>query len=89
MKVAAFVLASLSCALSFQSFPKQVTPLKSNIFMAPSQPPTTPTPDPNQPPKREPTPIPLPTVGLGKDQVLFFNLYIITQLIMFIRRSLM
>ena len=25
--------------------------------------------EPNQPPKREPTPIPLPTVGLGKDQV--------------------
>jgi len=42
--------------------------------MAPTTPPQAPPADPNQPPKRETTPVPLPTVGLGKDQVIFFRL---------------
>ena len=36
--------------------------------MAPTPPPQQP--EPNQPPKREIQPLPIPTVGLGKDQVL-------------------
>jgi len=36
--------------------------------MAPPNQPTTPQ-EPNQPPKRETTPLPIPTVGVGKDQV--------------------
>lgn len=35
--------------------------------MAP--PPNAPQPEPNQPPKRDTSPISIPTVGMGKDQV--------------------
>lgn len=41
--------------------------------MAPPNTPN-PQPEPNQPPKRETTPLSVPTVGVGKDQVKFFLL---------------
>jgi hypothetical protein len=37
--------------------------------MAPPNQPNPPQPDPSQPPKRDTTPLPIPTVGVGKDQV--------------------
>ena len=42
--------------------------------MAPPNPPPA---EPSTPPKREPSPVLIPTVGLGKDQVLDFIFYFI------------
>ena len=42
--------------------------VSSKIRMAPTQPPAPPD-SPEGPPKRETNPLPVPTVGLGKDQV--------------------
>lgn len=49
----------------------QAAALQRGLHMMPQPPPATP--EPQQPPKRETSPLPLPTVGLGKDQTDVFS----------------